>query len=112
MHDAERFYAEWPGIMGGMKQQAPSIAKGFALMFKELMGQGALSVREKELIAIGIALAIRCEPCVFAHVEKAAKLGVTREELLDVAGVTVAMQGGPGYVHVPGLIAAMDALGV
>jgi alkylhydroperoxidase/carboxymuconolactone decarboxylase family protein YurZ len=40
------------------------------------------------------------------------KAGATREELLEMAGVVVAMQGGPGYVHVPELIDAMEALGV
>jgi AhpD family alkylhydroperoxidase len=110
MTDPKQFYEQWPSIMGNMKKEAPAIAKGFGLMYKELMGEGKLSVREKELIAIGIALAIRCESCVLSHVEKAVKMGVTREELLELAGVVVAMQGGPGYVHVPELIAALDAL--
>lgn len=110
MQSAKQFYEEWPGIMGNMKKEAPAIAKGFGLMYKELMGEGALSVRDKELIAIGIALAIRCENCLLAHLEKAVQLGVSREELLELGGVVVAMQGGPGYVHIPALIEALDAL--
>ena len=112
MQNAENFYKRWPGIMGDMKGQAPGIAKGFGLMYKELMGDGALTVREKELIAIGIAMAIRCEPCLLAHVEKAVSLGVTKPEFLDLAGVVVAMQGGPGYVHVPELLDAITAQGL
>ena len=38
--------------------------------------------------------------------------GVTGEQLIEAAGVVVAMQGGPGYVHVPELLEAMKALGV
>lgn len=112
MQDAKVFYETWPKIMGSMKEDAPGIAKGFGLMYKELMGEGALSVREKELIAIGIALAIRCDPCVFAHVEKGVQLGITREQFIELAGVVVAMQGGPGYVHVPTLLAAIEAQGL
>jgi AhpD family alkylhydroperoxidase len=75
------------------------------------MGEGALSVREKELIAVAISLAIRCEPCLYSHLEKAMQAGATREQMLELAGVIVTMQGGPGYVYVPKLLEALDALG-
>ncbi len=105
-------YELWSTIMTDMKQQAPEIGKAFGGMYQKLMGDGALTVREKELIALGIGMAIRCEPCVYAHLEKAVKAGATREQLIEAAGVVVAMQGGPGYVHVPELLEAMKALGV
>ena len=112
MHTAKEFYTDWPAVMGDMKSQAPGIANGFGAMYQTLMGEGALTVREKELIAIGIAMAIRCERCIFSHAEKARTVGITRDELLELAGVVVTMQGGPGYVHVPTLIEAMDAQGI
>ncbi|MCB9847536.1 MAG: carboxymuconolactone decarboxylase family protein [Phycisphaeraceae bacterium] len=109
---AQAHYQQWPTTMKAMKEQAPSIAMGFGSMFQKIMGEGALSVREKELIALAIGMAVRCEPCVYAHAEKAVKAGATREQLLETAGVVVVMQGGPGYVHVPELIDAMEALGI
>ena len=110
--NAASHYEKWPSVMGNMKEQAPDIARGFGGMYQKLMGDGALTVREKELIAIGIGMSMRCKPCIYAHVEKAAQAGVTREELLEMAGVVVMMQGGPGYVYVPELIDAMDAMGI
>lgn len=109
---AKQHYDTWPKIIGELREQAPDIAKGFGGMYQKLMGDGALSLREKELIAIGIGMALRCEPCIFAHVEKAVKAGATREQLIEMAGVLVMMQGGPGFVHVPELLDAMEALGV
>ena len=110
---AAQHYETWPAAIGGMREQASDIMKGFGAMYQRLMaGEGALSLKEKELIAIAIGMAVRCEPCIYAHVEKAVKAGATREELLDMAGVVVVMQGGPGYVHVPELLDAMEALGV
>jgi len=109
---AQEHYEQWPDVMKAMRESAPDIVKGFGGMYKTLMGDGALSVREKELIAIGIGMAVRCEPCVYAHVEKAVKAGATREQLLEMAGVVVTMQGGPGYVHVPELLDAMEAQGI
>lgn len=112
MTNAKSHYERWPGVMGNMKAQAPDIARGFGGMYQKLMGEGALTVREKELIAIGIGMAVRCEPCIFAHVEKAVQAGATREQLLEMAGVVVMMQGGPAYVHVPELLDAMEVLGL
>jgi len=112
MTDARTHYDQWPGKVRAMKDAAPSIGTGFGTMFQKLMGEGALSVREKELIALAIGMAIRCEPCIYAHVEKAVNAGATREQILEMAGVVVMMQGGPGYVYVPKVIEALDALDV
>jgi len=109
---ADHHYAEWPGRVAAMKAEAPDLTRAFGTMFHKLMDDGALSVREKELIAVAIGMALRCETCVYSHVEKAVKAGATREQLLDVAGVVVTMQGGPGYVYVPTLLDALDALEV
>jgi len=109
---ARHHYETWNETMESMKRQAPEIGRAFGAMYPKLMGDGALSLREKELIALGIGMAVRCEPCVYAHAEKAVKAGATREQLIEAAGVVVAMQGGPGYVHVPELLDAMEALGI
>lgn len=110
MTNAASHYQNWPETIKDMKAQAPVIGQAFGGMFQKLMGEGALSVREKELIALAIGMATRCEPCVYAHAQKAVEAGATREQLIEMAGVVVVMQGGPGYVHVPELLEAMAAL--
>lgn len=109
---ATTHYETWPDRMAEMREAAPDIVKGFGGMFQKLMGDGALSVREKELIALAIGMAIRCEPCIYSHAEKAVKAGATREQIVEMAGVVVTMQGGPAYVYVPKLLDAIDALGI
>ncbi len=108
--NARKHYEEWPNQAAAMKNATPDINRAFGGMFGKLMGEGALTVREKEFIALAIGLAVRCEPCIYSHTEKALKSGATREEILEMAGVVVTMQGGPGYVYVPKLIEALDAL--
>ncbi|MHC4993302.1 MAG: carboxymuconolactone decarboxylase family protein [Planctomycetota bacterium] len=98
--DATTHYANWPAQIAAMRDAAPDITRGFGGMFQKLMGEGALSVREKELIALAI------------DVEKAVQAGATREQILEMAGVVVTMQGGPGYTYVPKLLEALEALGV
>ena len=111
-NNAAQLYATWNETMDGMKRQAPEIGRAFGAMYPNLMRAGALSVKDKELIALAIGMALRCEPCVYAHAEKAFKDGATREEFIETAGVVVAMTGGPGYTHVPELLNALDELGV
>ena len=110
MTDPRQFYETWPQRTAAMREAAPDVARGFGTMFQKLMGEGALTVREKELIALGIGMALRCEPCLLAHLQKALDAGVTREQIVERAGVVVMMQGGPGYVYVPKLLEALDAL--
>ena len=109
---AAQHYQDWSAKAKNMHAQAPEISAGFGSMFQKLMGEGALAVREKELIALGIGMAMRCEPCIYSHVQKCVKAGATRAQLLELAGVVVTMQGGPGYVYTPKLIDALDALDV
>ncbi|MCA9296680.1 MAG: carboxymuconolactone decarboxylase family protein [Phycisphaerales bacterium] len=108
--NAAQHYATWPEQVSAMKDAAPDLTRAFGTMFQKLMGEGALSVREKELIALGIGMAVRCEACIYSHAEKAMKAGATREQIIELAGVLVTMQGGPGYVYVPKLLDALDAL--
>ena len=110
-NDAKTFYQQWPGRMSRAKAAAPDAAKGFGAMFQSVMKDGgALGVREKELVALGIGLALRCEPCIYAHVQKALHSGASREQILEAAGVAVMMQGGPTYTYLPKLVEALDAL--
>jgi AhpD family alkylhydroperoxidase len=96
--------------MSRAKAAAPDAVKGFHALFQAVMKDGALGSREKELIALAIGMALRCDPCVYAHVQKARQLGATREQILEVAGVVVMMQGGPAYTYLPKVVEALDAL--
>ena len=106
---AARWYEAWPGTMNHMKEACTDAARGFGGLFTATMKDGSLSALQKELIALGIGLAMRCEPCILAHVQKCLKLGATREQLHELAGVAVMMGGGPVYTYVPSLIAAIEA---
>ncbi|MEX2217619.1 MAG: carboxymuconolactone decarboxylase family protein [Phycisphaerales bacterium] len=81
-----------------LRERAPEIGRAFAPFFQALMKEGALSVKQKELIALGIAVAVRCEECIDAHLEKCLKAGATSQEVMGSTGVAVLMGGGPAYM--------------
>jgi AhpD family alkylhydroperoxidase len=74
------------------------------------LGDGALTHREKELIALGMAITSRCEYCIVLHVDKALKAGVTREEIGEVCGVAALMGGGPALMYSGRAMAIVDEL--
>lgn len=111
LHDAANFYGSWPSSMNAVKEAHPDLGKAFAPFFQTLMKDGALPVKHKELIALGIAVATRCEPCIYTHTEKCLKHGATAAEIMESAGVAVMMGGGPAYTYTPVVIAALRHFG-
>ncbi|MGD0090541.1 MAG: carboxymuconolactone decarboxylase family protein [Planctomycetota bacterium] len=108
---AKEFFEKFGQDMEKMKKSMPDTIRGFGGLFQSVMKDGALKTKEKELIALGIAVAQRCAPCINMHVQKSLAAGNTREEILEAAGVAVVMQGGPAYTHIPEVLDALEALG-
>lgn len=107
---AETYYTTNATAMKSVRAAMPEVLKGFGLLHQATMKGGSLSVIEKELMAIAIGLAVRCENCIYAHTQAAMKAGATREQVLEAAGVAVLMQGGPAYTYLPRVTEALDYL--
>lgn len=112
-HDAKSFYNAWPDKMNTMKALpgGGDIGKAFGPFFQALMkdstSEGGLSVKHKELIALGVGVASRCDACIYTHVEKCLKVGASPREIMDAAGVAVLMGGGPVYTYTTVVAAAL-----
>lgn len=111
MSEAKEFYEKIGGRMEKMKKDLPAMSAGFGALFGKVMTDGALGLREKELVALGIAVAANCKACIAAHTKKCLEAGASREQILEAAAVAVVMGGGPAYMHVPEVIEALEALG-
>ena len=79
-------------------------------MFSKIMKDGALSLREKEFIALGISVAQCCVPCIRAHTQRCLDAGATKQQILEAACVAVMMGGGPAYTHIPVVMDTLEAL--
>jgi AhpD family alkylhydroperoxidase len=91
-----------------MNKLIPETSAGFATLSKAAKDNGPLSAKEKEYIALAIAIALRCEPCIVFHVEALMKTGATREELGSVLAMTIQMGGGPAVMYSAHATAAWD----
>jgi AhpD family alkylhydroperoxidase len=93
-----------------MNRAIPDVAKGFGALSKAAKEAKVLDIKTLEFVALGIAVADRCEACIGFHVEALAKAGGTREELGDVLGMAVQMGGGPSLMYTAKAMAAWDDL--
>jgi len=109
-NEAKEFFEKFKNDISRMKEQTPDTVNGFAALFGKVMKDGALSVREKELVALGIGVAQRCVPCIRLHVQKCLDAGATREQILEAASVAVTMAGGSAYTHIPIVMDALEVL--
>ncbi len=84
--------------------------KAFRDLVQAVGADGALSHQQKELMALAIAIAIRCEGCIIFHTRSCIKLGVTRPEIVEMIGVAVEMGGGPASVYGAEALACFDQM--
>jgi AhpD family alkylhydroperoxidase len=88
----------------------PGAAQGFGALSKAVKSEGVLDFKQKEFVALGIAVAIRCEACILFHVEALVKLGASREEVAEVLSMCVQMGGGPGMMYAAKALSVYDEL--
>jgi AhpD family alkylhydroperoxidase len=87
---------------------APEPMRAFNALLIAASKDGAVSARHKELTALAIAIAMRCEGCILHHVEAARRHGAQREEVVEIICVAVEMGGGPATVYGATALAAFD----
>lgn len=80
-------------------QENPGVGEGFVKMHESVAQDKALSAKCKELLALGIAIAVKCEGCIACHVKAALDIGATKDEIVETIGVAILMGGGPSVVY-------------
>jgi len=86
-------------LMQAAGQEIPEQMGAFSQLHKVASKDGAISQSNKELIALGIAIAVRCDGCIAFHVNDALKAGCTRAEIMETIGVAILMGGGPAVMY-------------
>jgi len=82
-----------------MDENAPDSMKAFWAFDKAAFAEGALSVREKQLIAVAVALTTQCPYCIEIHTGDARKAGATDAQLAEAAVVAAAIRAGGAITH-------------
>jgi AhpD family alkylhydroperoxidase len=110
-------FKDWPHIateMLGLTKRlrapdgTPDVMKAFSAMAQAATAPKALDTKTKELVALGIAVAVRCDPCITFHTESARKHGATREEIMETVGMAIYMGAGPSVMYAAQAVEAYD----
>jgi len=80
-----------------LRQEAAALFNGFDELRKCYYQESALERKYKELIALALAIATRCIPCLANHANNAVLYGATREEVLDAAAIGIEFGGSASF---------------
>ncbi|WP_162340106.1 MULTISPECIES: arsenosugar biosynthesis-associated peroxidase-like protein [Cyclobacterium] len=84
---------------GNIGEFQKKLADKFFDYYGEVFKEGALTGREKALIALGVAHAIQCPYCIDAYTSDTLEKGCTEEQLMEAVHVAGAIRGGASLVH-------------
>ncbi len=97
---------DWPDyrrqIGEGVKEMgklSPDTLKGYLALSNAGQKTDLLGARTRELIALAVAVTLRCDGCIVTHVAAAQKHGATREEIAEALGVAMAINAGAALVY-------------
>jgi AhpD family alkylhydroperoxidase len=91
-----------------LRRDIPDTMQGFTALAQAATRAGALDKKTKELIALAIGVATRCDGCIGFHSEALVKLGASRAEIEETLGMAVYMGGGPSLMYAADALAAFE----
>lgn len=99
MIDWKSYRAKVKARAGDLRALVPDAMKGYTALATSGDKAKHLDAKTRELISLAVAVTTRCDGCIAGHVEAAIGHGVTREELAEALGVTIAMNAGAALVY-------------
>ena len=103
MSESNRNWPEWTKELSAglrnLRGGAPDVMKGFSAIAQAALAPKALDAKTKELIALAIGVAVRCDDCIAFHVKAAIDHGATRDEVLETLGMAIYMGAGPAAMY-------------
>jgi len=95
-------------MMSALSEHQPETMRHFKMFMGQVLKEGILDTKTKELIAVGTAITARCKYCIALHVKKALDAGATKDELMETATVAMLMGGGPAMTYIVEVKKALD----
>ncbi len=78
---------------------APDLAQKFFSYYGDVFKDGALSAREKSLIALAVSHAVQCPYCIDAYTVDGLEKGISEKQMMEAVHVAAAIRGGATLIH-------------
>ena len=101
---------EMNGAVRSFRKTSPDVMKAFSDMARTAHGGEALDGKTKELVALAVSVAVRCDPCIAYHAEGAVKQGASRAEVAETLAMAVYMGAGPSVMYAAKALEAVDQI--
>ena len=111
MKDYRQITADISANLKSLRRDIPETMQGFSAMAQSATRPQALDRKTKELIALAIGVAARCDGCIGFHTEALVKLGASRAEVEEALGMAVYMGGGPALMYAADALGAFEQFG-
>ncbi|UHC20055.1 carboxymuconolactone decarboxylase family protein (plasmid) [Methylobacterium currus] len=85
--------------VGGLAKLSPETVRGYGALSSAGQKTGRLDAKTRELIAVAVAISLRCDGCITVHTDAARKLGATEAELAEALGVATSVNAGAAIVY-------------
>ncbi len=82
-----------------LRQGSPDVMKAFASLAQAALNENALDKKNKELIALAIGVATRCDDCIAFHAKAAVEQGASAAEIFETLGMAIYMGAGPSVMY-------------
>jgi AhpD family alkylhydroperoxidase len=109
MLDWNQYRKQLAATIGEIAKTSPELVKGYRTLVGAHATDGAIDPKTRELIALAVAVTLRCDGCITTHADLARKQGATQEEITDALGVAIMVNAGATLVYSARTIDAFHA---
>ena len=109
MFDWNEYRNQILGRLGEIGKLSPDTIRGYMALGGAGAKTGHLDAKTRELVALAVAITLRCDGCVTVHTAAAKKLGATKEEIAEALGVGISVNAGAAIVYSTRTLDAFDA---
>jgi AhpD family alkylhydroperoxidase len=95
----EGYLQELASTIGELGRTSPEIIRGYRALSDAGSKTNKLDAKTRELIALAVAVSLRCDGCITTHTSAAIKQGATKEEIVEALGVAISVNAGAALVY-------------
>ena len=106
--DHGKNYSDLGKLIAQINEEIPTVMTGFNSLQKAVMADGALTLKTKELVALGIAISNRGDAGIPYHVKNSLDAGASFSEIMETIGVAILMGGNMALVSGCEALEALD----
>ncbi len=109
MLDWNEYMKELGSRTAELGRTSPEILRGYRALSDAGQNTNKLDAKTRELIAVAVAVSLRCDGCITVHTSAAIKNGASKEEIVEALGVAISVNAGAALVYSDRVLDAFQA---